>query len=212
MNGGTRIPSQASPVSPKILIHACKNFHFPATICNVDVKAKSGAAELIEDRYRQLVLEFGAPLSRLARGYEADPELRRDLLQEIHLALWVSLQSFDGRCSLRTWVYRIAHNVSASHIHRRRRERGNGLVSIEDLDIPSGEETAEGTLHRQQARKLLLDLVSKLKPFDRQILLLYLEEVDAATIGEITGMSPGNVSTKLHRIRQVLIRQFHQGV
>ena len=102
--------------------------------------------------------------------------------------------------------------MSASHIHRRRRERGRGLVSIEDLDIPSAEETAEFTLHRKEARKLLIDLVGRLKPLDRQILLLYLEEVDAATIGEVTGMSPGNVSTKLHRIRQVLIRQFHQGV
>lgn len=165
-----------------------------------------------EERYRQLVLEYGAPLGRLVRGYEADPELRRDLLQEIHLALWISLRNFDGRCSLRTWVYRIAHNVSASHIQRRRRERGEGLVSIEDLDLPSGEETAEFSLHCKEARKLLIDLIGKLKPLDRQILLLYLEEVDAATIGEVTGMSPGNVSTKLHRIRQVLIRQFHQGV
>jgi RNA polymerase sigma-70 factor (ECF subfamily) len=165
-----------------------------------------------EEQYRQIVLEFSAPLSRLARGYEADPELRRDLLQEIHLALWVSLGSFDGRCSLRTWVYRIAHNVSASHIHKRRRERGRGLVSIEDMDIASAEETAEYTLHYQEARKLLLDLIGMLKPLDRQIVLLYLEEVDATTISEVTGMSPGNVSTKLHRIRQVLIRQFHQGV
>lgn len=165
-----------------------------------------------EERYRQLVVEFGAPLSRLARGYEADPELRRDLLQEIHLALWVSLKSFDGRCSLRTWIYRIAHNVSASHIQRRRRERGRGLVSIEDLDLPSGEVTAEFKIHSKEARKRLIDLIGKLRPLDRQILLLYLEEVDAATIGEVTGMSPGNVSTKLHRIRQVLIRQFHQGV
>ena len=225
MGKGSAIRSRVFTRFRKSLIDTCKNFHLPATICNVDVRAKSEVAEqemgsgtsargnaTDEERYRQLALEFSAPLSRLARGYEADPELRRDLLQEIHLALWVSLRSFDGRCSLRTWVYRIAHNVSASHIHRRRRERGSGLVSIEDMDIPSAEETAEFTLHRKEARKLLIDLVGKLKPLDRQILLLYLEEVDAATIGEVTGMSPGNVSTKLHRIRQVLIRQFHQGV
>ncbi len=165
-----------------------------------------------EEQYRQIVQEFSAPLTRLARGYEADPELRRDLLQEIHLALWMSLKSFDGRCTLRTWVYRIAHNVSASHIQRRRREKPSGLVTIEDLDIPSREETAEAALHGKEVRNRLIDLIAKLKPLDRQILLLYLEEVDAATIGEVTGISPGNVATKLHRIRQVLIRQFHPGV
>jgi RNA polymerase sigma-70 factor (ECF subfamily) len=164
-----------------------------------------------EERYRQLVLEFGAPLGRLARAYEADPDLCRDLLQDIHLALWMSLRSFDERCSLRTWVYRVAHNVAASHILKRRRERANGLLGLEDLDFPSGEENAEFVVHRKETRKQLTDLIQRLRPLDRQILLLYLEEVDAAAIGEVTGMSPANVSTKLHRIRRILIRQFHEG-
>jgi RNA polymerase sigma-70 factor (ECF subfamily) len=43
-----------------------------------------------------------------------NPEDRRDLLQEIHLALWRSFATFDDRCSLRTWVYRVAHNVATS--------------------------------------------------------------------------------------------------
>ena len=36
----------------------------------------------------------GAVIRRLARGYEADPERRRDLLQEMHVELWRSLKSF----------------------------------------------------------------------------------------------------------------------
>jgi DNA-directed RNA polymerase specialized sigma24 family protein len=34
-------------------------------------------------------------------------------LQEIRIALWRSFANFDGRCSLRTWVYRVAHNTAA---------------------------------------------------------------------------------------------------
>jgi DNA-directed RNA polymerase specialized sigma24 family protein len=45
----------------------------------------------------------------LVRGYEADPGRRQDLLQDIHIALWRSFAVFDERCSLRTWVYRVAH-------------------------------------------------------------------------------------------------------
>jgi len=37
----------------------------------------------------------GAALARLARAYEADVDRRRDLLQEIHIAIWRSLASFD---------------------------------------------------------------------------------------------------------------------
>src|SRR6187397_2919797 len=62
--------------------------------------------------------EFGGALERLARAYERDSEMRRDLLQEIHVALWRSLARFDGRCSMRTWVYRVAHNIATSRVIR----------------------------------------------------------------------------------------------
>ena len=44
-----------------------------------------------DERYLRAAAEFGPALERLAQGYEADVELRRDLKQEIHVALWRSL-------------------------------------------------------------------------------------------------------------------------
>jgi RNA polymerase sigma-70 factor (ECF subfamily) len=52
-----------------------------------------------DDLYERAASEYGAALVRLARGYEADPDKRRDLLQEIHIALWRSLEGFDGLCA-----------------------------------------------------------------------------------------------------------------
>ena len=52
-----------------------------------------------EERYAEVAREFGAALERLAGGYERDPDARRDLLQDIHVALWRSLARYDGRCS-----------------------------------------------------------------------------------------------------------------
>lgn len=69
-----------------------------------------------------------------ARAYEADADKRRDLTQDIHLALWRSFESFDGRCSLRTWIYRVAHNVAATYVARQRRFRPGVLVSLEELE------------------------------------------------------------------------------
>ena len=66
--------------------------------------------------YSDVAEEFGGALERLARAYEGDSDRRRDLLQEIHVALWRSLARFDGRCSMRTWVYRVAHNVATSRV------------------------------------------------------------------------------------------------
>ena len=42
-------------------------------------------------------------------------------------------------------------------------------------------------------------------------MLLYLEQLDAASIAEITGLSSANVATKMHRIKQLLIERFHEG-
>ena len=87
-----------------------------------------------DDLYERAAAEHGAALGRLVRGYEADPEKRRELLQEIHLVLWRSFERFQARCSLRTWVYRVAHNTAASWVNRQRLERPHMLRSLEELD------------------------------------------------------------------------------
>lgn len=164
---------------------------------------------LQDDRYREAAAAYGAALERLARAYEADPDHRRDLLQEIHLALWRSFSGWDARCSLRTWVYRVAHNAATSHVMRQRRANSYLLVSLEELDqVPDA--TAPDA-SREHALNRLLTLVQQLKPLDRQVILSYLEGMDAAAIGEITGLAPGNVATKIHRIKNILTHAFHQG-
>ncbi len=54
-------------------------------------------------------------------------------------------------------------------------------------------------------------LIQALKPPDRQVLLLYLEDLDAAAIGEVTGLSPGAIAVKIHRIKAALAQRFQQG-
>ena len=162
--------------------------------------------------YAEAAAEFGAALERLARGYERDPDKRRDLLQEIHVALWRSFGRFDGRCSLRTWVYRVAHNTATSHAIRPTARRPTLQAADETLEsIPVGID-GEGDLDRSRALDRLYALVQQLRPPDRQVMLLYLEEVDASAIAEITGLSAVNVATKVHRIKQLLVRRFYEKV
>jgi RNA polymerase sigma-70 factor (ECF subfamily) len=164
-----------------------------------------------DDLYQEAAATYGAALERLARVYEADPDKRRDLSQEIQLALWRSFEGFDGRCSLRTWIYRVAHNAATSHIIRQRRAKAQTLVSLEELDnLPNHAAGGLGTDQRLALDRLLA-LIQQLKPLDRQVILSYLEGMDAASIGEITGISPGNVATKIHRIKNILARKFHEG-
>jgi RNA polymerase sigma-70 factor (ECF subfamily) len=54
-------------------------------------------------------------------------------------------------------------------------------------------------------------LIEQLRPLDRQVMVLYLEELDAASIADITGLSPANVATRVGRIKQRLRQRFHEG-
>lgn len=169
------------------------------------------AASRQDELYEQIAADYGPALDRLARGYEADPEGRRDLLQEIHIAVWRSLAGFDQRCSIRTWVYRVAHNVAASHVLQDRRAKSQQLLSLDAVDTPADQADAADTADRHIALDRLMTLIQRLNPLDRQVILLYLEGADAAFIAEITGLSAGNVATKIHRIKNILVRRFHEG-
>jgi RNA polymerase sigma-70 factor (ECF subfamily) len=160
--------------------------------------------------YRDAAAQYGAALDRLASAYEADPDRRRDLRQNIHFQLWRSFERYDARCSLRTWTYRVAHNVAVSYVMGQRRIYST-LVSLEQLEALPDEN--QGTLAAEQRINLdrLSMLIQRLKPLDRQVIICWLENIDAATIGEITGLSPGNVAVRLHRIKNALARRFREG-
>jgi RNA polymerase sigma-70 factor (ECF subfamily) len=160
-------------------------------------------------RYLEAAAEFGPALDRLARGYEADPDLRRDLRQDIHTELWRSLARFDGRCSLRTWVYRVAHNTAASHVLKHRGKRS--YVGLEQIEAIAADDDPERLVVERDARQRLLEMIQTLQPADRQLTLLYLEDLDAASISEITGMSAGAIAVKIHRIKAALAARFQQG-
>ena len=164
-----------------------------------------------DDLYRRVAEEYGAALERLACAYEADADRRSDLLQEIHLELWRSFEKFNGRCSLRTWIYRVAHNAATSYAIRQSRRNAAAFVTLEEADAQDGQENVEVFADRQKLLARLLTLIQRLEPADRQLMLAYLEGMNAESIAEMTGLSVANVWTKIHRIKNVLSRRFHGG-
>lgn len=160
--------------------------------------------------YDDAIAAYGEALQRLVGGYEQDPDKRQDLLQRLYIALWRSFASYSGRCSLRTWVYRVAHNVSASHIRQGRRAASR-CVSLETLEGERQSHDGQADADRACSLGKLRRLIGNLEPLDRQTFLLYLEGESAASIAEVTGLSPANVATKVHRIRKLLVERFQQG-
>ncbi|HEU4589877.1 MAG TPA: RNA polymerase sigma factor [Steroidobacteraceae bacterium] len=161
--------------------------------------------------FERIAAEYSGPMARLARAHEADPSLQQDLLQEIHLALWRSLTSFGGRCSLRTWVYRVAHNVAATHVLRRRRRFDKHLVDLDDVEIPEGGPEVGTSLDEARMLTRIHELVQRLKPTDREVFVLHLEGLGIGEIAEIAGLSHTNTGTKIHRIKRLLSERLIPG-
>src|SRR5215471_6298177 len=130
--------------------------------------AKSfGSAEQSE-LYGRAVAEHGRVLDRLAAGYELDPDKRRDLRQDIHLQLWKSFGAFDGRCSLKTWTLRVAHNTAVSYVIRER-HRDAKLVGLEEIERTLESAGQQADVDRERASLEVRQLILKLRPLDRQI-------------------------------------------
>jgi RNA polymerase sigma-70 factor, ECF subfamily len=190
----------------------CKKSSAAATAKN-EVRERMTMLERQDELYGEASSAYAAALERLARSYEADPDKRRDLLQEIHLALWRSFAGFEEQCSLRTWIYRVAHNVAASHVIRHRRQRPGAFVTIDEAaeEIPVLDADHGAAIDRQRVLDQLYALIHRLEPIERQVILLYLEGFDGASIGEVTGISAVNAATRVHRIKKVLAAHFRKG-
>jgi RNA polymerase sigma-70 factor, ECF subfamily len=165
----------------------------------------------LEALFERIAAEFAAPLTRLARAHEVDAHQQQDLLQEIHIALWRSLAAFGGRCSLRTWVYRVAHNVAATHVLRNRRRQTHRLTTLDEIELFGVTPDIDAELDEGCAIQKINALIQALKPLDRQLIILHLEGLSADEVAEIAGVSPANTYTKLTRIRQLLAGQVGAG-
>ena len=112
---------------------------------------------------------------------------------------------------MRTWVYRVAHNVAVSHVLRRRRRPDRHLVGLDEVEIPEDRPDVGASLDQARMLARIHDLLRKLKPTDREVFVLYLEGLAVDEIAEIAGLTHTNTGTKIHRIKRLLSEQLTTG-
>jgi RNA polymerase sigma factor (sigma-70 family) len=154
--------------------------------------------------YEDLLRRYLPALRRLARSYAREAPEQEDLLQEIALGLWTALPQFRGDASERTWLYRVAHNTAISFATGRKRRAQRERVGTPP-DLPAPSMSPESTVIVDQQRARLWTAVEELPLIDRQIVVLHFEGLSAAEIEVVTGLSAGNVATRLSRVRQKLV-------
>ncbi len=154
--------------------------------------------------FQEIINTHGPAIRRLCGGYEHVEALRHELEQEVLLNIWRALPSFRGDASLRTWMYRVAHNTATRHASKASRAPRKTYDEAPLDRAVSPAPNAAQQVEQADARAALRAAVGRLRALDRQLILLYFEEVDQGEIAEITGLTRANVSTRIHRIKAEL--------
>ena len=128
--------------------------------------------------------------------FSKDQEEVNDLFQEVLIRLWQGFDNYKGNSKERTWIYRVALNTCISFDRKKRRHNKKQVYMGDDL-FGCNE-------HDSQQTEVLHKHITRLRPLDRAIVLLWLEDISYEEIGSIIGITAKNVSVRLYRIREQL--------
>ena len=149
-----------------------------------------------EQEFTNIVREHRSTIYSVCFMFAKCSDEADDLFQEVLIKLWHGFEGFEHRSNINTWVWRISLNTCISL------ERSKHRSSKLKLDMSRDLYTAEDSDSRQM--QMLHKRIHRLQPFDRAIVMLWLENMSYEEIAAIVGISAKNVSVKLYRIKEQL--------
>jgi len=161
-----------------------------------------------DDAFEAALQEGFGPVLGFCRRMLGDRHEGEDAAQQTFLQAYGAWHRFKGRASRRTWLYRIAANVCARMLERRRRTTTSaGLGDAEesaDRRVPGSAETEDPLEARESARAVRAAL-QDLHPAHRMVLVLFcLGDLSHAEIAELLGCPEGTAWSRLHHARKAL--------
>jgi RNA polymerase sigma-70 factor (ECF subfamily) len=164
--------------------------------------------------FARLVALHEGMVFNLSARLLGDAEEARDLSQEVFLQVFRTLGRFEGRSSLRTWIYRIVVNQCRNRQRWWRRRRRDRALPLQDLTEAQEARMSEGQaaeggpqreLERRDRARLVQTALSALS-FDHRAVLM-LREVEGLSCEEIAAtlaVPAGTVKSRLARAREAL--------
>jgi RNA polymerase sigma-70 factor (ECF subfamily) len=177
-----------------------------------------------EAAFMELVQELGPTLLRVARMYVASAAVAEEVVQETWIGVLNGIDRFEGRSSVKTWIFRILTNIAKTRGERERRSvpfssaaRAAADEPSVDPDrfLPAGDERArawalgpvpwpgpEESLLSGETLNVILAAIEKLPPAQREVITL--RDVDGWSSEEVRNaleISETNQRVLLHRAR-----------
>jgi RNA polymerase sigma-70 factor (ECF subfamily) len=180
-----------------------------------------------EATFAELVRRYQTSLLRLAMVYVRNPTVAEEVVQETWLGVLRGLDRFEGRSSLKTWIFRILTNTAKTRAERERRTVPlSALTADEDAGNPAvdpdrfldaghprwpghwasppqpWDEIPEGRLLAKETLATIDAAIEQLPPMQRQVITLRdVEGWSSGEVCELLELSEGNQRVLLHRAR-----------
>jgi RNA polymerase sigma-70 factor (ECF subfamily) len=169
-----------------------------------------------ETEFQKIYAAFQPKILRYMARMVGETEAE-DLTQDVFVKISLAMQSFRGKASLSTWIYRIATNTALDKLRSPSFQRiiqnstdeqsSDCEPAIEDRNVWTGEKAphVERQIFRQEMNDCVRGFIDKLPEVYRIVLILgEFERLSNREISEILGVTPGTVKIRLHRARKRL--------
>lgn len=163
--------------------------------------------------FREIVERYQSKVFSIIYGILRNRNDAEDIAQQVFAKIYFSIQNFDFRSSLLTWIYKITVNECYDYL---RKKRVRKLVYESDFseedalmmeNSGAAVESAAPVDESLARRDLVIKLLAKVSEEDRNLLLM--KEVEGHSVEELsqmTGMNENTIKVKLFRARQKLLK------
>jgi len=164
------------------------------------------------DAYSMIALKYRDKIWRLARGVTRSDADADDVVQEVFLTLLQKIDSFEGRSSFSSWLYRVSINAAYMKVRSRKFIQSFDNSDLELIESEyerkecmlmdyDPEEIADG----RKSLEAIHEAIDKLPEKYRSVLLLRdIEEMSTQEVADMLGLKPAAVKSRLHRARLFL--------
>lgn len=161
---------------------------------------------ITEKEFTNIYNLHASKVHRLCLGYASgNNELAEEWHQETFIKVWKHRNSFKGKSSIDTWIYRIAVNICLGDLRKPRKN-----ITINE-DLLSSSIYDDNKNDDEKNIKKMYSCIDQLNKQNKALILLELENIPQTTIADTVGLAHGTLRTRLSRIRKSLLKCITNG-
>lgn len=167
-------------------------------------------ADQKEEMLDEIMDTYGQMIQQLAYTYVKDKSIAEDLTQDIFIKVYKKLEQYDGRASIKTWIYQIAINHCKDYLKSWYHRKVMLTEKMSEM-IASKRDNIEQQIIEKNEEKQLVNAVLQLPVKYREVVFLYyFEELSIHEMSETLTTNANTLKTRLKRARQLLKQKLEE--